>query len=141
MTTNTIINGTSRGTTVSLFAGDYLYNTGSGVIQTVAGLLPMMIGAAVLLFSSQTATAQAQHQTLRNGFTGPSQCLDIVNDGQNNNLRMAPCGNYSGQHWMIEIGRGGYARLRTEFTGGESCLDVVNDGRNDRLQMATCRQL
>jgi hypothetical protein len=39
---------------------------------------------------------------LRNSFTGSRKCLDIVNDGKNDKLRMANCGNYSGQFWGFE---------------------------------------
>ena len=38
---------------------------------------------------------------LRTMFTGQNKCLDIVNDGKNNRLQMADCGNYSGQFWSI----------------------------------------
>ncbi|MEI6064062.1 MAG: hypothetical protein WCQ26_05690, partial [Pseudanabaena sp. ELA748] len=42
------------------------------------------------------------YNRLRNSFTGSRKCLDIVNDGRNNKLRMADCGNYSGQFWEFE---------------------------------------
>lgn len=52
---------------------------------------------------------------------------------------MAPCGNFSGQKWLVESLKGGaYVELRTRFTGPGRCLDIVNDGRNDRLRMAPC---
>jgi hypothetical protein len=76
---------------------------------------------------------------LRTQFTGGDKCVDIVNDGENNKLIMAPCGNFSGQFWKVEHLRGsGYSRLQTEFTGSGKCLDIINDGKNDKLQMARC---
>jgi hypothetical protein len=36
---------------------------------------------------------------LRTQFTGQMKCLDIINDGQNNKLTMAACGNFTGQMW------------------------------------------
>jgi hypothetical protein len=76
---------------------------------------------------------------LRTKFAGDASCLDIINDGRNNRLTMATCGDYTGQAWTIErIGATGYQRLRTEFTGSNKCLDIINDGRNNRLTMATC---
>src|SRR6185369_3123135 len=80
---------------------------------------------------------------LRTEFTGPGKCLDIVNDGKNDQLTMAPCGNFSGQHWTIEPSksRAGHSRLRTEFTGSGKCLDIVNDGTNDQLTMAKCEDV
>ena len=38
---------------------------------------------------------------LRTNFTGPDKCLDIINDGQNNQPTMAACGNFSGQQWGV----------------------------------------
>jgi len=29
----------------------------------------------------------------------------VVNDGRNNKLQMADCGNYSGQFWQVRAGR------------------------------------
>jgi hypothetical protein len=82
---------------------------------------------------------QAGTYRLTNTFTGPGKCLDIVNDGRNNQLNLAACGNYSGQQWvMTDRDAQGYQAMRTEFTGAGMCLDVVNDGRNDRLNMASC---
>jgi Ricin-type beta-trefoil lectin domain len=83
--------------------------------------------------------AQAQSFALSNEFTGPNVCLDIVNDGVNNQLTMAPCGNFSGQFWKQRAsGNAGYVFLKTDFTGPNVCLDVVNDGRNDRVTMVKC---
>ncbi len=38
---------------------------------------------------------------LQTEFTGSDKCLDIVNDGANNRLTMATCGDFSGQKWKI----------------------------------------
>ncbi len=84
--------------------------------------------------SSQTVNYQLQ--TI---FTGKGKCLDIVNDGINNQLNMADCGDFSGQYWQILPNqKQGYYRLQTMFTGTGKCLDIVNDGRNNRLNMADC---
>jgi len=74
---------------------------------------------------------------LRTQFTGAGACLDVVNDGRDNRLSMAPCGDYSGQMWWGDSAGNGQARLKNRFTGSEKCLDVVNDGSN-RLTMAEC---
>ena len=42
-----------------------------------------------------------QFNKLRTLFTGPSKCLDIVNNGTDNTLIMNPCGNFYGQFWMV----------------------------------------
>lgn len=71
-------------------------------------------------------------------FTGSGKCLDVLNDGTNNQLRMKSCGNYSGQRWWGERTPEGLARLKNTFTGGGECLDVVNDGLNDKVALAPC---
>jgi hypothetical protein len=77
---------------------------------------------------------------LQNQFSGDNMCLDIVNDGTNNQPIMATCGNYTGQLWRIKqaTGREGSYRLQNQFSGGNKCLDIVNDGTNNQLIMATC---
>jgi hypothetical protein len=42
---------------------------------------------------------------LENAFTGPGKCLDIINDGTNNQRIMAHCGNFSGQAWKTRAFR------------------------------------
>jgi hypothetical protein len=77
--------------------------------------------------------------SFKTNFTGNDKCLDVVNDGTNDRLQMADCGNFSGQFWStVATGTKGYVRLRNNFTGNDKCLDVVNDGNNNRLQMADC---
>lgn len=75
---------------------------------------------------------------LRTQFTGSGKCLDVVNNGQDRQLTMAPCGDHSGQMWWGEAAGQGQARLKNRFTGTEKCLDVVNDGNDDRLTMRDC---
>jgi hypothetical protein len=38
---------------------------------------------------------------LRTLFTGAARCLDIINNGANNQLIMAECGNVAGQFWNL----------------------------------------
>ena len=97
------------------------------------------LAALALLAASTPAPAAEEPIALRNRLTGAGRCLDIVNDGRNDQIHMAACGNYSGQQWLVERLEGGaYVKLRTRFTGPDRCLDIVNDGRNDRLRMAPC---
>jgi Ricin-type beta-trefoil lectin domain len=80
-----------------------------------------------------------KYHSLKTNFTGDGKCLDVVNDGTNNKLQMADCGNFSGQFWNAGSSNvRGYVRLRNQFTGSNKCLDVVNDGTNNQLQMADC---
>ena len=45
--------------------------------------------------------AQSPHYRLQTLFTGADKCLDILNDGANNRLTMAACGNFTGQLWGL----------------------------------------
>src|SRR5262249_45747520 len=106
-----------------------------GWASRISGL--PLAAIAVLCFLGLSATDAASQQLLRNGFTG--SCLDILNDGQNDKLRLAACGNFSGQHWIIVRRPDGTVQLQTEFTGQGRCLDIINNGgQNNRLRMAPC---
>jgi hypothetical protein len=75
---------------------------------------------------------------LRTRFTGADMCLDVVNDGTNDQVHMAPCANVTGQQWhMDQTGPGQSLRLWNQFTGPGKCLDIVNDG-SGRVQLASC---
>ena len=76
---------------------------------------------------------------MQSEFTGPGKCLDVINDGRNDQLTMTQCGNFSGQSWRFDAaGKPGVFRLTNEFTGRNKCLDVVNDGANNRVTLAKC---
>jgi hypothetical protein len=92
----------------------------------------------VLVFGVSSA-AHAESSHLWNDGAGSGQCLDIVNDGANDKLRVVPCGDYSGQAWtLLASDTPGHYKLQTDFTGAGRCLDVINDGVNDRVRMASC---
>jgi hypothetical protein len=78
--------------------------------------------------------------SLKTQFTGKNKCLEIVNDGSDDQLIMANCDNVytkSEQSWSVTGKQGAY-RLQTAFTGTAKCLDIVNDGTNNKLIMANC---
>ncbi|CAF3772117.1 unnamed protein product [Rotaria sordida] len=62
---------------------------------------------------------------------GDNQSLDIINDGTNNKLRLAPTGGYTGQFWKITLIGNGYYRLTTLWQGDGKSLDIANDGTNN----------
>ncbi len=104
---------------------------GLGAILASISLAPIAL--------SQPANFSGKPNRLQTQFTGNKKCLDIINDGDNNQLTMADCGNYSGQFWSIRpSGNGGFYRLQTQFTGNKKCLDIINDGDNNQLTMADC---
>jgi len=34
---------------------------------------------------------------------GSDSCLDVINDGRNNQVKMVPCANVAGQAWMSNL--------------------------------------
>jgi hypothetical protein len=89
---------------------------------------------------AQEVNAQVEQNRLRNTLTGSGYCLDIINDGDNNKLTMAMCGNVAGQRWSLtasDTNPQAY-RLQTPLTGTENCLATIEDGKNNRLTIAKC---
>jgi Ricin-type beta-trefoil lectin domain len=87
--------------------------------------------------------AQVKQNQLRNTLTGADNCLDIIEDGKNNRLTMAKCGNIAGQRWSMtssETNPESY-RLQTPFTGKDKCLNIIDDGENNKLIMAKCSKV
>jgi hypothetical protein len=89
---------------------------------------------------TQAVNAQVKQNRLRNTLTGAGYCLDIINDGNNNKLTMARCGNVPGQRWSLtasETNPQAY-RLQTPLTGTDNCLATIDDGKNNKLTIAKC---
>jgi hypothetical protein len=87
-----------------------------------------------------TQPQSGSYDTLSTLFTGKDKCLDVVNDGTNNQLIMANCGKFTGQYWKVSSSKRhpDTYRLTNLFTGKDKCLDIVNDGNNNRITMAPC---
>ena len=99
-------------------------------------ILPLVLLGLI----NQAVNAQVKQNRLRNTLTGANNCLDIINDGDNNQLTMARCSNVAGQRWSLtasEANPQAY-RLQTPLTGAKNCLDIINDGKSDRVIMAQC---
>ena len=108
------------------------------IVATFSFLLPRSVGAGTLPDITGNDLLAPSPYRLSNQFTGPRKCLDVINDGRNDRLTLAKCGNYSGQLWWAKKTAQGYVRLKNTFTGSGKCLDVINDGWNDRLTLAEC---
>jgi hypothetical protein len=92
---------------------------------------------------TQEVNAQVKQNQIRNTLTGADTCLDIIEDGKNNKLTMAKCGNVAGQRWSMtasETNPESY-RLQTPYTGTDKCLNIINDGENNKLIMAKCSKV
>jgi Ricin-type beta-trefoil lectin domain len=50
---------------------------------------------------SKTIPGNSGYYFVTNALTGASNCLNVLNDGRNNQLTMAKCDNISGQSWKI----------------------------------------
>lgn len=50
---------------------------------------------------SKTIPGNSGYYSVTNALTGASNCLNVLNDGRNNQLTMAKCDNISGQSWRI----------------------------------------
>ena len=59
-------------------------------------------------------------------WQGPGISLDVVNDGRNNKLQLAPTGDYGGQYWRVAPAGNGYYRLTTKWQGPGKSLDVAD---------------
>lgn len=69
----------------------------------------------------------------------PTKCLDIINDGKNNNqLTLSNIQNYSGQFWKVSpVGDGTFVRFTSLWHGEQYSLDILNNGVNKDLVMNT----
>jgi hypothetical protein len=103
----------------------------------------IILPIALVSLLAQAVNAQVKQNQLRNTLTGADNCLDIIENGKNNRLTMAKCGNTAGQRWSMtasETNPKSY-RLQTPFTGKDKCLNIVNDGENNKLTMAKCSKV
>ncbi len=60
-------------------------------------LLPLLLAPPILC-----ASAHAPAVTLHSEFAGSNNCLDIVNAGNQDQVRMARCGPYTGRAGLGE---------------------------------------
>ncbi|SFF10760.1 RICIN domain-containing protein [Thermoflexibacter ruber] len=98
---------------------------------------------SVLILFALLSYSNIYSQTFENGYyrlttkwLGKGKALDVVNDGQNDQLTLASVENVSGQLWRFTPMGNGYYRLTNQWQGEEKALDIVNDGTNNHLQMA-----
>ncbi|MBL6937018.1 MAG: RICIN domain-containing protein [Alphaproteobacteria bacterium] len=59
-------------------------------------------------------------------FRGTAMSLDVVNGGAHNNeIHLAPDGNFTGQFWhIVQVPGTDYYTLTTKFRGDGMCLDI-----------------
>jgi hypothetical protein len=104
-----------------------------------------IFATATLFLCASLASAGADemrtdvYHTLSTQFRGPGMKLDVFNGGpRNNQVHLVPCGNYSGQNWLLSQSNGWY-RLTTQFRGTGACLDIFNGGEdNNQPHLTDC---
>lgn len=114
---------------------------GTPARRRIAGAIGVLAIAIVALFAATEGAAAQQYKRLYTQWKGTGTVLDVINGGPNDNfLRLAPAGNYSGQNWVVVNKRSPHPwnRLSSEFRSN-LCLDVVNGGpRNNFVHLQPC---
>lgn len=115
------------------------------IVRRIQQTIPNRIAYFDRLLVSKLSLATSQPSSFQNSphvyrlqthFPSNGQCLDIVNDTNDDQLTMANCGNYSGQLWRLQpTEKPGFYRFQTQFTGTDRCLDIAN---SNQLIMADC---
>jgi hypothetical protein len=107
------------------------YPVGAGEFNVDGGVRP-----APTIEESSFRIDTTFYYRLRNNYSGRNRALDVVNDGRDYALKMAPVGDYSGQFWyFVRLGHNVY-NIRCRFLGDAYSLDIFNDGTNDKPHMA-----
>lgn len=107
--------------------------------------LRMLSAAAVVLSTTVLpgvagAIETTVYNTLSTQFRGPDMRLAGYKGGSmNNQARLVPAADATGQYWRFTPAGNGYWRLSTMFHGAGMCVDVVNGGpENNKPQLARC---
>ena len=93
------------------------------VIFTIFSLLSFTILSAIV---PSTSIDTDFYQRLTTQFQGDQKSLDVVNDANDNLLRLATTGSYTGQFWRLHDVGGGYYRLTCQFQGTMKSLTVLS---------------
>lgn len=106
--------------------------------------IPLCYGSGVTVSPNAKAvasTAAPVPQKMFNDATGPSKCLDILNDGKKNKIVMKKCkADTAGQQWL-KVPNQNYKDtyfFQNNLSGSNMCLDILNDGTNKYLIMTPC---
>ena len=78
------------------------------LIFTIISLLSFTIMSAIV---PGTSIDTDFYQRLTTQFQGDTKSLDVINDANDNLLRLATTGSYTGQFWRLHDVGGGYYRL------------------------------
>ena len=81
-----------------------------------------MVGFSQIVYSQQFEDG---FYRLTSKWQGGGKSLDVVNDGENNQIHLAATSNVSGQYWKFSAVGGGFYRLSTKWLGENKSLEVV----------------
>lgn len=110
-------------------------------MKYTALLLVSLIAIATIALSDAAHAVETRfYNTLATEFRGGDMRLAGYKGGSmNNQTRLVPAADATGQYWRFTPAGNGYWRLSTMFHGPGMCLDVVNGGaRNNQLQLVPC---
>ena len=83
--------------------------------------------------------AESSYVRLTSLWQGSEKCLDVINDGTNNKVQLATCGNYSGQFWKMDpVNDLGDFQLTNMWLGENKCLSATGP-YNDVLEIIDCQ--
>jgi len=85
---------------------------------------------AEVLFNSE------KYYRLTSKWQGTGKSLDVINDGENNQLQLAETGAYSGQYWKLQKLSNNYYRLTTQWQGDGKSLDVGVKRTGNNVQLS-----
>lgn len=116
----------------------YAAEQGEGMVLTVQQggekdglvyLAPSTGANTQMFYSEDTPQGRRIHSDAGDG----SMCLDVVNGGAfDRYLRVAPCGDYSGQIWSTEprMAGNGFLNYSNGFTGAKMSMQAIYGGRD-----------
>ena len=93
------------------------------LIFTIISLFSFTIMSAIV---PGTSIDTDFYQRLTTQFQGDTKSLDVINDANDNLLRLATTGSYTGQFWRLHDVGGGYYRLTCQFQGTMKSLTVIS---------------
>ena len=91
----------------------------------------MLISSAISVQAQEVSFKEDAYYRLTNFFLGQVRSLSV--DPENNVIKMAPTGMYTGQLWKILPQGNNTYKLSCYWQGEGKVIDVINDGQNNRM--------
>jgi len=95
------------------------------LVRTLFLALLLNLGLTTVMFSQNSSP---KYYRLTTQWQGESKSLDIINNGENNRLKLANTKNVSSQYWQIISLGNGYFRFTNKWLGQEKSIDLLQEG-------------